>query len=108
MALASQHSHAVGLVDGGRAGAHFRVKETRRDNVDASKVAPLAGQRLAKVRDKGLCAVVYGLVGGDVDNVAAHARGDDQVAGALALEDFSYVLGAVHDPIDWFLTRYHK
>lgn len=100
MALAAQDGQAVGLVEGGGAGAHLGVEEAGGHNVDAGELAPLARQGLAKLRDKGLGAVVDGLVDGHVDNVPADARRDDQVAGALALEHLAGVLGAVDDAVN--------
>lgn len=106
VALATERSHAVGLVDGGWAGAHLGVEEARRHDVDAGKLAPLAGERLAKVRDVGLGGVVHGLVGGHVDNVRAHAGCDDEVAEALRLEVLADDLGAEDDAVHYHLSVY--
>lgn len=102
MPLPPQHGHPVRLVERERAGPHLGVEEAGGDDVDAGEVPPLAGEALSKVRHKGLGAVVDRLVGGDVDNVAAHARGDDEVSPPLALEDLAGGLGAVHDAVDCF------
>lgn len=84
-----------------RARPHLRVKEARGDDVHARELAPLAGQRLPEVRDERLRAVVDRLVGGDVYDVGAHAGGENEVAGALALEDFAGVFGGEDDAVDW-------
>lgn len=101
MPLPPQHRHAVRLVQRRLSRPHLSVEEARRHNVHAGELAPLAGQRLAEVVDEGLGGVVNGLVYGDVDNVGAHARGDDEVAEALSLEDLAGVLAAVDDSINW-------
>lgn len=56
------------------------------------------------MRDERLAAVVDGLVHGDVHDVAAYAGGDDEVAGALAVEDLAGVFGAGEDAVNWFLS----
>lgn len=56
------------------------------------------------MRDERLAAVVDGLVHGNVHDVAAYAGGDDEVAGALAVEDPAGVFGAGEDSVDWFLS----
>lgn len=94
MALPTKRRHAISLVDRLRACAHFGVKESRGDDVDARKVPPLASKRLAKVRDESLGRIVHWLVYGHVDNVCAHTRGDDQVPCALALKHLAGVLCA--------------
>lgn len=49
---------------------------------------------------ESLATIVDGLVNGDVDNVAAHAGGDDQVAEPLLAEYLANVLGAVEYAVD--------
>jgi hypothetical protein len=49
----------------------------------------------------GLGGIVNGLVDGDIDNVSRHARGNDEVSKALALEDLSDEFGAVDDSVNW-------
>jgi hypothetical protein len=79
---------------------HLRIKEPRTNNIHARKIAPLARQRLAHVRDERLAAVVNGLVDRHIDNVARDAARQDQVAEALRLEDGAGVLGAVDGAVD--------
>lgn len=104
MALSPQRRHAIRLIHNQRASPHLRIEEARRDDIHPRKIPPLARQRLPKVRDEGLAAVVDGLVHGDVHYVAAYAGGDDEVAGALAVEDLSGVFGAGEDAVDWFVS----
>lgn len=101
VALAADDGHAIGLVDGERAGAHLGVEKSGGDNVDAREVPPLARQRLPEVRHVRLGRVVDRLVRRHVHDVRAHARRYDQVACALAFEDFSCVLGAVDYAVDF-------
>lgn len=104
MALPPQRRHAIRLIHNQRASPHLRIEEARRHDIHARKVSPLARQRLPKVRDERLAAVVDGLVHGDVHDVAAYAGGDDEVAGALAVEDLAGVFGAGEDAVNWFLS----
>jgi hypothetical protein len=92
MALPPKCSHPVRLIQRLRASAHLGVEESGRNNVDSGELAPLSGKGLAEVRHKGLGRVVDGLVDGDIHDVRAHARGDDKVAEALALEDLAGIL----------------
>jgi hypothetical protein len=50
---------------------------------------------------KGLAAIVDWLVSRHINNVAAYARRDDKVTGALAFEDLAGVLGAIDNTIDY-------
>lgn len=100
VALSAKGSHPVSLIDRKWTSTHLGVKESRRDDVDASEFTPLTGQRLSKVGDVGLGSVVYRLVGGHVDNVTTHTGCDDEVTESLLLEDLSGVLGAVHDAVN--------
>lgn len=58
------------------------------------------------MRDEGLGGVVHWLIHGHVDNVAAHAGCDDEVAEALALEDFAGVLGAEDYAVHYLGSKY--
>lgn len=48
----------------------------------------------------GFRGVVDWLVNGDVDDVAAHAGGNDEVAMALAGEHFTGVFGTINNAVD--------
>jgi hypothetical protein len=65
------------------------------------EISPFTCDGLAKMSDEGFAGVVDRLVDGHVDYVAGYGRGDDEVPGTLALEDFSGVFCAVDDAIDW-------
>nr|POE98316.1 hypothetical protein CFP56_64909 [Quercus suber] len=83
-----------------RRGPKKRAYSPGGNDVHAGELAPLARQRLAQVRDGGFGRVVHGLVDGDVDDVGRDARGDDQIAEALGLEDRAGRPGAEEDAID--------
>ena len=100
MALSPQDSHPISLINRQRTRPHLRIKEPGGHNIHARKLAPLPGQRLAKVRHKGFGPVVDGLVGGYVDDVGAHAGRDDEVSAVLARKDLACVFGAVDDAVD--------
>jgi len=57
-ALPPQWRHAVRFIDDLWRSAHLGVEETRRHDVDASKLSPLSRQTLAEVRDGCLGRVV--------------------------------------------------
>jgi hypothetical protein len=119
MSLATQRRHSKSFGLDFRRSAHFGVEESGRDDVDLynnismflfemireedlypREISPFTCDGLAKMSDEGFAAVVDGLVDGHVDYVAGDGRGDDEVAGTLALEDFSRVFCAVDDSID--------
>lgn len=100
MALPPQCRHTVGFVDGKGTGTHFCVKKPWRDNVDPGKFSPFSGKRLSKVRNECLAGVVDWLVNGDIDNVATHARGYDQVTKALLVEYLAGVFCTGEDAVD--------
>lgn len=100
MTLATKRGHSVRLVDCKRAGTHFGVEEPWRDDVHASKLSPLTGQRLSKVSDKGFASVINRLVGGNINHMSTHAGRYDQVSAALALEDLARILCAEDDTVD--------
>lgn len=101
MALPPQCRHTIGFVDGEGTGTHFGVKKPWGDNVDSGKFSPFSGKRFPKVRNEGLAGVVDWLVNGDIDNVATHARGNDQITKALLVEYFAGVFCTGEDAVDY-------
>lgn len=100
VALTSQGSHAVSLVDGKWASTHLGVKEAGRNNVHAGKLAPFASKRLSKVSNIRLGCVVYWLVCWHIDNVGTHAGCDDEVSEALTVEYLADILGTEDNSIN--------
>lgn len=58
MSLSPQRCHPIRFTLYSSCGAHFRVEEPRRDNVDASEISPFACERPAEVADGGFGGVV--------------------------------------------------
>lgn len=58
MSLSPQRCHPIRFTLYSSCGAHFRVEEPRRDNVDASEISPFACERPAEVPDGGFGGVV--------------------------------------------------
>lgn len=58
MSLSPQRCHPIRLTLHGSCGAHFRVEEPRRDDVDASEISPFACERPAEVPHGGFGGVV--------------------------------------------------
>lgn len=58
MSLSPQRCHPIRFTLHSSCGAHFRVEEPRRDDVDASEISPFAGERPAEVADGGFGGVV--------------------------------------------------
>lgn len=58
MSLSPQRCHPICFTLYSSCGAHFRVEEPRRDNVDASEISPFACERPAEVADGGFGGVV--------------------------------------------------
>lgn len=58
MSLSPQRCHPIRFTLHSSCGAHFRVEEPRRDNVDASEISPFACERPAEVADGGFGGVV--------------------------------------------------
>lgn len=58
MSLSPQRCHPIRFTLHSSCGAHFRVEEPRRDDVDASEISPFACERPAEVADGGFGGVV--------------------------------------------------
>lgn len=103
MTLSPESRHPVCLIEVFGARPHLCLEEPWRDDVDTGEVSPFTGNGLSEMRNKGLATVVDGLIDRHIDDVPAHAGGDDQVAEALVAEDLADVFGAVEDAIDCLL-----